>query len=65
MTTLEKYQKKGIISLNLYIHFKFDFGFLNEIVRRIDGIKYIINGYKIPNKKLNKESFIKAICVFS
>ena len=53
------------MSLNLYIHFKFLLPFLNAQILRAEGIKYIAIGYKIPNKKLNKESFRNVIWVFS
>ena len=49
------------MSLNLYIQFKFLLAFLNAQILRAEGIKYIAIGYKIPNKKLNKESFRNVI----
>jgi len=39
--------------------------YFNDIIRRAEGNKYKTKGYKIPKAKLNKESFIKAIWVFS
>ena len=35
-----------------------------EIILSVLGNKYKIKGYKRPNPKLERESFIKAICVF-
>ena len=49
------------MSLNLYIHFIFLFTLLNAQILRDEGIKYIANGYEIPSKKLNKESFRNVI----
>ena len=51
-------------SLNLYIHSKHLLEYLNRNIRRAKGNKYKTKGNTIPNKKLNKESFKKVICVF-
>ena len=50
-----------MISLNLYKHF--NSSLIDNILRPAGNI-YITKGYKIPNKKLNKESLRKVICVF-
>ena len=46
------------------VHLKHLLEYLNESIRRAEGNKYKNKGYTIPNKKLNKESFKKVICVF-
>ena len=50
---------------NLYIYFLSHFLFLNAEILNIPGIKFIINGIIDESPKLNKESLIKWICVFS
>ncbi len=55
----------GIISLNEYKNEHRIFEALKAIILREAGIKYKTKGYKSPKAKLEIESFIKAIWVFS
>ena len=48
----------GIISLNQYTNDNLPSQHLKDIIRNIEGNKYRTKGYKRPNPKLVKESFI-------
>ena len=60
------FQKKGILSLKVYKNLRFFFSFaFNDITLNAVGAKYKANGYTNPIIKLEIESVINILWVFS